>query len=84
MARMNGLYEESMRKYGNPNAFKYCMNACDYFCVAAIVEGKLFCVHGGLSPSIPHLDQISSINRLLDYDEPHKDSPYVDLLWSDP
>ncbi|XP_076346047.1 serine/threonine-protein phosphatase 4 catalytic subunit B-like isoform X3 [Tachypleus tridentatus] len=42
---------------------------------------KIFCVHGGLSPSITTLDQIRTIDRKQEV--PH-DGPMCDLLWSDP
>jgi serine/threonine-protein phosphatase 4 catalytic subunit len=31
----------------------------DYLALGAIVDGRVFCVHGGLSPQIPRLDQVS-------------------------
>ena len=42
---------------------------------------QIFCVHGGLSPSITTLDQIRSIDRKQEV--PH-DGAMCDLLWSDP
>ena len=42
---------------------------------------KIFCVHGGLSPSIQTLDEIRIIDRKQEV--PH-DGPMCDLLWSDP
>ena len=42
---------------------------------------QIFCVHGGLSPSIQSLDQIRTIDRKQEV--PH-DGPMCDLLWSDP
>lgn len=42
---------------------------------------QIFCVHGGLSPSIQTLDQIRIIDRKQEV--PH-DGPMCDLLWSDP
>ena len=42
---------------------------------------QIFCVHGGLSPSIQTLDQIRGIDRKQEV--PH-DGPMCDLLWSDP
>nr|CAD7410371.1 unnamed protein product [Timema cristinae] len=44
-------------------------------------EIEIFCVHGGLSPSIQTLDQIRTIDRKQEV--PH-DGPMCDLLWSDP
>ena len=49
--------------------------------VAAIIEGKIFCVHGGLSPLISTVDQIRLINRKQEI--PHEGA-YCDLMWSDP
>lgn len=42
---------------------------------------QIFCVHGGISPSITTLDQIRAIDRKQEV--PH-DGPMCDLLWSDP
>ena len=42
---------------------------------------QIFCLHGGLSPSIQTLDQIRLIDRKQEV--PH-DGPMCDLLWSDP
>uniref|UniRef100_A0A183DMF0 Metallophos domain-containing protein n=1 Tax=Gongylonema pulchrum TaxID=637853 RepID=A0A183DMF0_9BILA len=49
--------------------------------LSAVIAGKVFCVHGGLSPSIQNLDQIRTIDRKQEV--PH-DGPMCDLLWSDP
>lgn len=49
--------------------------------LAAIIEDKIFCVHGGLSPSISTIDEIRSIDRKQEV--PH-DGAMCDLMWSDP
>lgn len=46
-----------------------------------VIDNKILCVHGGLSPSISTLDQIRTIDRKQEV--PH-DGPMCDLLWSDP
>lgn len=47
----------------------------------SVVPEQIFCLHGGLSPSIDTLDHIRSIDRIQEV--PHE-GPMCDLLWSDP
>ena len=47
-----GFYDESMRKYGNSNAWKYSTDLMDYLGIGAVIDGHIFCIHGGLSPKI--------------------------------
>jgi serine/threonine-protein phosphatase 4 catalytic subunit len=49
--------------------------------LSALIDDKIFCVHGGLSPSLTSLDQIRVIDRKQEV--PH-DGSMCDLLWSDP
>ena len=49
------------------------------FCLK--VESEIFCLHGGLSPSIENLDGVRSLDRVQEV--PHE-GPMCDLLWSDP
>lgn len=76
-----GFYEETSRKYGNPNPWKFCMEVFDHLPISAIVEGKIFCIHGGLSPEIKTIDQVRLIDRRMEI--PHE-GPFCDLMWSDP
>ena len=45
--------EESM---GNNNAWFYCTDVFDYLPLGAIIDGKILCIHGGLSPEIKTID----------------------------
>ena len=76
-----GFYEEITRKYGNANPWEYFTDLFDYLPLAALVEGKIFCVHGGLSPYISTIDQIRLINRKM---EIPREGVFCDLMWSDP
>jgi serine/threonine-protein phosphatase 6 catalytic subunit len=76
-----GFYSEIQEKYGNANIWRHCCEVFDYFPVGAVVDGRIFCVHGGISPAALTLDQIRTLQR---NQEPATDGPFVDLIWSDP
>ncbi|KAK9833243.1 hypothetical protein WJX84_006421 [Apatococcus fuscideae] len=81
MWQVYGFYDECLRKYGSVNVWRYCTDIFDYLSLAALIDNKILCVHGGLSPTIATLDQIRTIDRKQEV--PH-DGPMCDLLWSDP
>eukprot|EP00040_Diaphanoeca_grandis_P036906 m.237739 g.237739 ORF g.237739 m.237739 type:complete len:310 (-) comp33712_c0_seq1:54-983(-) len=81
ITQVYGFYDECLKKYGSPYVWQLCTDVFDYLSLGAIVDNELFCVHGGLSPSITTLDQIRMIDRKVEV--PH-DGPMCDLLWSDP
>lgn len=43
--------------------FRCCTEVFDCLSLSAVIANKVFCVHGGLSPSIQTMDQIRSIDR---------------------
>ena len=76
-----GFYEEIQRKYGNTNPWRYFNDLFDYLPIAAIIEKKIFCVHGGISPSLLTVDQMRLIDRKI---EICTNRALADLMWSDP
>ncbi len=46
---------------------RYCTEIFDYLSLSAIIEDRIFCVHGGLSPSINTLDQVRFIKWPLSF-----------------
>ena len=54
------------------------MTCFDTFGIGAIIDGKVMCVHGGLSPDIRTIDQIRAINRQEEI--PHEGA-FCDLVW---
>ena len=63
ITQVYGFYDECLRKYGNANVWKIFTDLFDYMPLTALVENQIFCVHGGLSPSIDLLDQIRQLPR---------------------
>lgn len=45
------------------------------------MENRIYCLHGGLSPSIDSLDHIRQMDRVQ---EVPQEGAMCDLLWSDP
>lgn len=72
--------EECLHKYDAEvyDAFQYCFDALP---LAALLNDTFLCVHGGLSPDIKNVDDISLIDR---FREPPTSGAMCDLLWSDP
>lgn len=81
ITQVYGFYDECLRKYGSANVWRFCTELFDYLPLAAIIDEQIFCVHGGLSPSITSLDEIKAIDRKQEV--PH-DGAMCDLMWSDP
>eukprot|EP00850_Spirogloea_muscicola_P017164 SM000145S00781 [mRNA] locus=s145:67028:70151:+ [translate_table: standard] len=81
ITQVYGFYDECLRKYGNANVWKIFTDLFDCFPLTALVESEIFCLHGGLSPSIDSLDHIRQLDRVQEV--PHE-GPMCDLLWSDP
>nr|CAD7397965.1 unnamed protein product [Timema poppensis] len=78
--RVYGFYDECKRRY-SVKLWKTFTDLFNCLPVAALIEGTIFCMHGGLSPQLGELNDIRSIPRPIDV----PDSGLVcDLLWGDP
>ncbi|KAJ5095809.1 hypothetical protein NUU61_005165 [Penicillium alfredii] len=80
VTRVYGFYDECKRRC-NIKVWKTFIDTFNCLPIASIVAGKIFCVHGGLSPSLSHMDDIRGIARPTDVPDY---GLLNDLLWSDP
>ncbi|THG18420.1 hypothetical protein TEA_023764 [Camellia sinensis var. sinensis] len=78
--RIYGFYDECKRRFSVRiwRIFTDCFNSLP---VAAVIDDKILCMHGGLSPEIDSLDQIRAIERPVDVPD---QGLLCDLLWADP
>ncbi|KAI2638600.1 serine/threonine-protein phosphatase PP-Z [Xylaria nigripes] len=80
VTRVYGFYDECKRRC-NVKIWKTFVDCFNTLPIASIVAGKIFCVHGGLSPALAHMDDIRNIARPTDVPDY---GLLNDLLWSDP
>jgi len=81
ITQVYGFFDECQQKYGNPNVWKYCTEVFDLLTLAALIDGRVLCVHAGISPDLKTLDDIRLLNR--NQEIPHEGG-FCDLMWSDP
>ena len=78
--RIYGFYDECKRRFSIKvwKTFTDCFNCLP---IAAIIDDKIFCCHGGLSPDLQNMEQIRRIMRPTDVPDT---GLLCDLLWADP
>ncbi|KAI9323100.1 Metallo-dependent phosphatase-like protein [Dichotomocladium elegans] len=80
VTKVYGFYDECKRRL-NPKMWRTFVDTFNTLPIAALVAGKIFCVHGGLSPSLHNMDEVRNIQRPTDVPDY---GLLNDLLWSDP
>jgi serine/threonine-protein phosphatase PP1 catalytic subunit len=78
--RIYGFHDDCKRRYN----IKLWKQFCDVFnCLppAALVDDRIFCMHGGISPELHSFDQIRNMVRPTDVPDT---GLLCDLLWADP
>ncbi|KAK6090011.1 hypothetical protein P3W45_001057 [Vairimorpha bombi] len=76
-----GLYQEVLNKYNNIHIWRLLCEIFVYFNVGCIIDGRVLCLHGGISPKAISMDQLKRINRCQQINV--KDE-FEDIVWSDP
>jgi len=80
ITRMYGFYDECKRRY-NVSLWKEFCNVFNCMPVCGLVDDKIMCMHGGLSPMLFDFEEVRTISRPADV--PHR-GIMCDLLWADP
>ena len=78
--RIYGFYDECKRRY-SIKLWKIFSDVFNCLPVSALVDEKILCMHGGLSPEMESLQQIADLSRPCDVPDV---GLMCDILWSDP
>lgn len=78
--RVYGFYNECKTRY-TLQIWKCFVDVFNCLPVAAVIDDKIFCCHGGLSPSLTSMDDIRKIKRPIEVPEK---GLLCDLVWADP
>ncbi|KAF8278091.1 putative protein phosphatase 1 catalitic subunit [Trypanosoma cruzi] len=74
-----GFFDECKRRYG-VKLFRIFTDLFRVLPVAAVVNGTIFCMHGGLSPELKRVNEVPDMRPC---NVPHS-GIICDLLWADP
>lgn len=83
MTMSYGFYEECLNKM-NEQVYEEFINLFDQLPIVALINGKIFCTHGGISKRVNDFVDIFGYSKPKDSDKPKKKMIVHDLLWSDP
>jgi len=78
--RIYGFYDECRRRY-NLKLWKSFCSVFECLPCCAIIDDKIICMHGGLSPELTTMNQIANIARPCDVPDA---GLLCDILWADP
>lgn len=75
-----GFYDECQKRV-SIKAWRLLCQTFLYFPYSALINNKIFCLHGGLSPNLKVISQINNIKLPSEIPE---EGIACDLVWSDP
>eukprot|EP01016_Furgasonia_blochmanni_P056778 TRINITY_DN9734_c0_g2_i4.p1 TRINITY_DN9734_c0_g2~~TRINITY_DN9734_c0_g2_i4.p1 ORF type:complete len:293 (+),score=87.36 TRINITY_DN9734_c0_g2_i4:76-879(+) len=88
-----GLGDECARRIpediNSPDSlFQRINKVFEYLPLAAVVEDRIFCVHGGIGSTLQSIEEVENLERpfeiSFDYNPSYQQQLILDLLWSDP
>jgi len=78
--RIYGFYDECRRRFSVKMWKQFC-NTFNCLPCCAVIDDKIICMHGGLSPELSQMEQIANLARPCDVPDT---GLLCDILWSDP
>jgi len=81
ICRVYGFYDQCKKQF-NFKVWKAFVDVFNCLPFAALVDERIFCVHGGLSPHLNDLEELDRIKRPVDVVD--ETGMLCDCLWSDP
>jgi len=78
--RLYGFFDECKRRY-SIKLWKTFGDVFNHMPVCALIDDRIICMHGGLSPELTSLEQIKQLSRPVDVADA---GLLCDLLWADP
>ena len=78
--RIYGFYDECRRRF-SVKLWKAFCNTFNCLPCTAVIDDKIICMHGGLSPELSQMEQIANIARPCDVPDT---GLLCDILWADP
>lgn len=78
--RIYGFYDECRRRFSVKMWKQFC-NAFNCLPCCAVIDDKIICMHGGLSPELSQMEQVANIPRPCDVPDT---GLLCDILWADP
>jgi hypothetical protein len=78
--RIYGFYDECRRRFSVKMWKQFC-NTFNCLPCCAVIDDKIICMHGGLSPELSQMEQVANIARPCDVPDT---GLLCDILWADP
>lgn len=80
MSTFYGFKDEIINKYSKSLFYEF-HRVFNLMPLTALIQKKIFCVHGGLSPLFKSFTHLQKLEKPTDIDQP---SMFLDFIWSDP
>lgn len=77
-----GFLQECKERFKNgAKIWKLFNNIFDWMPISGLIEDRILCMHGGISPHLKNIQDINKIQRPVDIPD---EGIMCDILWSDP